>query len=52
MQPQYAGAAPGQVAGVLQINVQIPTGLTAGAVPIVLQVGGLSSPSGLTIYVQ
>jgi uncharacterized protein (TIGR03437 family) len=52
VQPQYAGAAPGQVAGVIQINAQIPAGLTAGAVPVVLQVGTSSSPNGVTIYVQ
>ena len=52
VQPQYAGAAPGLVAGVLQVNVQIPTGLTAGAVPVVLQVGSSSSANGVTIYVQ
>jgi uncharacterized protein (TIGR03437 family) len=50
--PQFAGGAPGIVAGVIQVNVQIPTGLTAGAVPVVLQVGSSSSPSGVTIYVQ
>jgi uncharacterized protein (TIGR03437 family) len=49
---QYAGAAPGLVAGVLQVNLQIPAGVTAGAVPVVLQVGGSSSPNGVTIYVQ
>jgi trimeric autotransporter adhesin len=52
VQPQYAGAAPGLVAGIIQVNVQIPTGLTAGAVPVVIQVGTSSSPNGVTIYVQ
>jgi uncharacterized protein (TIGR03437 family) len=51
IQPQYAGAAPGQVAGVIQVNLQIPTGLT-GAVPAVIAVGTSSSPNGVTIYVQ
>jgi uncharacterized protein (TIGR03437 family) len=50
--PQYAGAAPGLVAGVIQVNVQIPTGLTAGAVPVVIQASTSSSPNGVTIYVQ
>jgi uncharacterized protein (TIGR03437 family) len=48
---QYAGAAPGLVAGLLQLNVFIPAGLT-GQVPVVLQVGSSSSPNGVTIYVQ
>jgi uncharacterized protein (TIGR03437 family) len=52
VQPQYAGAAPGLVSGVIQINVQIPTGVTPGAVPVVIQVGTSSSPNGVTIYVQ
>jgi uncharacterized protein (TIGR03437 family) len=33
---QYAGAAPGQVAGLMQINVQIPTGVHPGAVWVVV----------------
>jgi trimeric autotransporter adhesin len=49
--PSYAGAAPGVVAGVLQVNLQIPTGLTAGAVPIQLAVGGANTQSGTTIWV-
>jgi uncharacterized protein (TIGR03437 family) len=36
---QYAGGAPGEIAGVVQVNVQIPTGIQTGnAVPVVLQV--------------
>lgn len=43
---QYAGAAPSLVAGVLQINVQVPTGIAASAaVPVVLTVGGVVSPA-------
>src|SRR5262249_10554600 len=49
---QYAGGAPGIVAGVMQVNVQIPTGLTAGAVPIVLTAGGVASQNNITIYVN
>jgi uncharacterized protein (TIGR03437 family) len=46
---QYAGGAPGMVAGVMQVNVQIPSGLAAGPVPVVLQVGGVSTQTGITI---
>jgi uncharacterized protein (TIGR03437 family) len=49
----YAGAAPGLVAGVMQLNVFIPE--DAPAVPfdqIVLTVGDYSSPTAVTIAVQ
>ncbi len=43
----YAGAAPGAVAGLLQVNVQIPTGVTPGGyVPVVLTVGSASTVNG------
>jgi uncharacterized protein (TIGR03437 family) len=47
----YAGAAPGQVAGLFQINVKLPAGLT-GRVPVVVTVGGTASQSGLTLSVE
>lgn len=50
---QYVGAAPGQVAGLLQINVPLPAGITAGsAVPVVIRVGEASSQAGVTISVS
>jgi uncharacterized protein (TIGR03437 family) len=53
VKPQYAGGAPGEVAGVMQINVQIPSGIQAGnAVPVVVQVGSVSSQPGVTIAVR
>jgi uncharacterized protein (TIGR03437 family) len=49
---QYVGGAPGEVAGLLQINVPIPAGITAGnAVPVVIRVGGAPSQAGVTIAV-
>jgi uncharacterized protein (TIGR03437 family) len=48
----YAGGSPGMVAGVMQVNVQVPGGLPAGPVPVTLQVGGQSSQSGVTIAVR
>jgi uncharacterized protein (TIGR03437 family) len=48
----FAGGAPGAVAGVLQVNAQIPSGVTAGgAVPVVVQVGTSNSQPGVTIAV-
>lgn len=50
---EYAGAAPYMVAGVIQINVRIPPGVTPGpAVPVVVKVGGASSQPGLTVAVK
>lgn len=48
----YAGAAPQLVSGVLQVNVRVPDGIQAGAAPIVLTVGNVSSPDGCTISVR
>lgn len=47
----YAGAAPGFVAGLLQINVRVPSGLTSAAA-LVLSIGGANSQSGCTIYIK
>jgi uncharacterized protein (TIGR03437 family) len=50
--PQYAGQAPVAVAGVMQINAPIPSGIQAGnAVPVVVQVGGVSTQAGVTVAV-
>jgi uncharacterized protein (TIGR03437 family) len=52
-QVKYAGGAPGEVAGLMQVNVQIPPGIAAGdAVPVVLRVGSASSQGGVTIAVR
>jgi uncharacterized protein (TIGR03437 family) len=49
----YAGEAPGEIAGVMQLNVTIPSGVQPGsAVPVVLQVGDASSPAGVTLAVS
>jgi uncharacterized protein (TIGR03437 family) len=52
-QVMYAGGAPGEVAGLMQINVQVPGGMQAGnAVPVLVKVGGVSSQAGVTIAVR
>jgi uncharacterized protein (TIGR03437 family) len=49
---QYAGAAPGNVAGLFQVNVQVPAGASTGDVPILIQVGDAQSQAGMTISVK
>jgi len=40
----YAGAVPTLVAGIMQINAQIPIGIPPGsAVPVVVTMGGVRS---------
>ncbi len=51
-QIMYAGEAPGEIAGVLQVNAVVPSGTPAGNQPIVLTVGSASSPSSVTVAVQ
>ena len=48
----YAGAAPGLVAGVLQVNVLIPAGAPAGAVPVAITVGANQSQMNVTVAVR
>jgi uncharacterized protein (TIGR03437 family) len=50
---QYAGGVPGSVAGLVQINAQIPTSLSpANGLPIVITIGGVASSNGVTISVN
>jgi len=50
---QYAGGAPGQVAGLMQVNVQIPSGVQPGGyVSVVLQVGDRASSPAVWIAVS
>ena len=52
-QVQYAGGAPGEVAGLMQVNVQVPVGIqTSNSVPVVLLIGNASSQIGVTIAVR
>jgi uncharacterized protein (TIGR03437 family) len=49
----YAGQAPDLVSGVAQVNFVVPSDAsTGGAVPLTLEVGGIFSPSGVTIAVK
>jgi uncharacterized protein (TIGR03437 family) len=48
----YAGTVPGSVAGLMQINVQLPPQLPSGDVPIVVMIGAASSQPGVTVALQ
>jgi uncharacterized protein (TIGR03437 family) len=48
----YFGAAPGNVAGVIQINAVIPDDCPAGNVPVSFSVGGYASPENVTVAVR
>jgi uncharacterized protein (TIGR03437 family) len=49
----YAGAAPGLISGVLQVNVLVPLGARSGpTVPIALTVGPAESPVGVTLALK
>jgi uncharacterized protein (TIGR03437 family) len=48
----YAGEAPGMVAGVMQLNAQIPTYEASGPLAIQVRVGGYWSQNGITLEVQ
>jgi uncharacterized protein (TIGR03437 family) len=49
----YAGSAPGNVNGFCQINAVIPADLQYGGnLPLVVQIGGVSSQTGVTLAVS
>ncbi len=49
----YAGAAPGLVSGVIQVNARVPEDASRGAeIPAVLAVGGASSQPGVVVAVR
>lgn len=49
----YAGAAPGEPAGVLQVNARIPGDVPRGInVPVVIIVGAASSQAGVTVAIK
>lgn len=46
----YAGAAPDEIAGMVQVNIQLPAGVT-GNVPVIITVGGISSQPTATVAI-
>ncbi len=50
---QYYGAAPGELAGVMQLNVQIPDNAPTGsAIPVSVMVGSIPSPANATLSIK
>jgi uncharacterized protein (TIGR03437 family) len=45
----YAGAAPGLVAGVMQLNLKLPSGIPSGPAEVKIFIGGVQSQGGVTI---
>jgi hypothetical protein len=48
----FAGAAPGLVEGILQVNAVVPAGVASGNLPVFLTVGNSTSQNGVTIAIQ
>ena len=48
----YAGAAPGQVGGLFQMNVEVPQGVASGNQEVIVTIGNTRSQSGVTVAVQ
>jgi trimeric autotransporter adhesin len=49
----YAGAAPGLISGVLQVNAVVPDEVTAGpSVPVLITIGSAASPSGVILAIR
>jgi uncharacterized protein (TIGR03437 family) len=52
-QVTYAGAAPGEVAGMLQVNARIPADVPSGTVvPVTITVGAATSQAGVTVAIK
>jgi trimeric autotransporter adhesin len=51
----FVGAAPGEITGVVQIDLQVPAGVSGPALPVVITINGstvIQSQTGVTIAVQ
>jgi uncharacterized protein (TIGR03437 family) len=50
---QYAGQAPGEIAGLTQVNAVVPQGVEVGPmVPVAVGVGAVQSQAGVTVAVK
>lgn len=48
----YAGLSPGSISGLYQFNVQIPSNVPSGDVPVSISIGGFETQAGVTIPIQ
>ena len=48
----FAGAAPGEVTGVVQLNITVPANVTGNALPLMITINGVTTPAGATVAVQ
>jgi uncharacterized protein (TIGR03437 family) len=48
----YAGPAPGEIAGLTQVNIQIPTSTPSGLVPLLVVAGDSASQPGVNLAVR
>ncbi len=48
---QYSGNAPGLVEGVIQVNIRLSPNTPSGSQPVVLTIGGQSSPATVSLSV-
>jgi uncharacterized protein (TIGR03437 family) len=49
---KFAGAAPGEVTGVIQVNLQVPTGISGSNLPLSITINGSTTAVGPTVAVQ
>jgi uncharacterized protein (TIGR03437 family) len=49
---EFAGAAPGLVTGVIQVNILVPTGISGSALPLAITINGTTTLTGPTVAVQ
>jgi uncharacterized protein (TIGR03437 family) len=48
----FAGAAPGEVTGVVQLNITVPANVSGNALPLMITINGVTTPAGATVAVQ
>jgi uncharacterized protein (TIGR03437 family) len=48
----FAGAAPAEITGVVQINLILPSGLTGAALPVVITIDGQTTQTNATVAAQ